>query len=150
MPSWHDLLLTQPERIDALLASLRRVAVLGMRSEAHADRPAHYVPAALQRMGLEIVPVALHEREVQSILGQPVYHRIQDIPGPLDLVDIFRRPEDLAPHLPDLLAKRPGAVWLQTGIHDDAFAETLARAGIAVVQNRCLMVDYRRHRQARP
>lgn len=143
---WQDLLLTRPDQIDALLARIRRVAVLGMRTAAHAQRPAHYVPAALQRMGLEIVPVSIHDLEVQTILGQPVYHRLVDIPGPIDLVDVFRRAADLPAHLPDLLAKRPGAVWLQTGIHDDAFAEQLARAGIAVVQNRCLMVEYRRHR----
>lgn len=143
--SWQDLLLTRPEQIDALLSKIRRVAVLGMRTPAHKHRPAFYVPAALQRMGLEIVPVSLHDREVDSILGAKVYHRLADIPGPVDLVDVFRRAVDLPPHLPDLLAKRPGAVWLQTGIHDDAFAEQLARAGIAVVQNHCLMVEYRHH-----
>jgi len=56
---------------------------------------------------------------------------------------LFRRPADVAQHLPDLLAKRPRAVWLQAGIRDDRTAEALARAGILVVQDRCLMVDYR-------
>ena len=57
---------------------------------------------------------------------------------------MFRRPKDLAPHLDDILAKRPGAVWLQSGIRDDAFAEALLAAGIDVVQDRCLMVEHRR------
>jgi predicted CoA-binding protein len=147
--NWNQYLLTTPDRIEALLAGLRRVAVLGIRSEQFAQRPAHYVAAALQRMGLEIVPVPVYERELPTILGQRCYHQLVDIPGAIDLVDVFRRAEDIPPHLPDLIAKRPAAVWFQTGIHHAAAAEQLARAGIAVVQNDCLMVEYRRHHLAR-
>ena len=132
----------------ALLSRVRRIAVLGMRSERLADRPAHYVPLALKEMGLQIVPVDLHEPHLESILGEPVYRRLADIPGPVDLVDVFRRPIDLPGHLDDILAKRPSAVWLQTGIRHDAIAEKLAREGIDVVQDRCLMVEYRRWRAA--
>jgi hypothetical protein len=67
------------------------------------------------------------------------------VPGPLDLVDVFRRPSDIPAHLPDLLAKRPRAVWFQLGIRNDAAAEELAKAGIAVVQDHCLMVEWKRH-----
>ncbi|AXQ30964.1 CoA-binding protein [Solimonas sp. K1W22B-7] len=144
--NWQDHLLTTPAQIGGLLARLRRVAVLGMRSERYADRPAHYVPLALKEMGLEIVPVDLHEPELKTILGEPVYRRLADIPGPLDLVDVFRRPADVPGHLDEILAKRPAAVWLQTGIRHDAVAEQLAREGIDVVQDRCLMVEYRRYR----
>lgn len=144
--NWQDHLLTSPAQIEGLLAGLRRVAVLGMRSERYADRPAHYVPEALKEMGLQIVPVDLHEPQLQTILGEPVYRRLADIPGPLDLVDVFRRPVDVPSHLDDILAKRPAAVWLQTGIRHDAVAEQLAREGIDVVQDHCLMVDYRRFR----
>jgi len=142
---WRDYLLQTEAQIATLLATLKRVAVLGIRSEDHAHRPAFYVAQALQRMGLEIVPVPVHDLHVREILGQPVYHRLADIPGPIDLVDVFRRPADLPPHLDDILAKRPAAVWLQTGIRHDAIAERLAREGIAVVQDECLMVQYRRH-----
>jgi hypothetical protein len=62
----------------------------------------------------------------------------------VDLVDVFRRAKDVPPHVDDLLAKRPRAVWLQLGIRSDEAAERLARAGIDVVQDRCLMVDWRR------
>jgi predicted CoA-binding protein len=144
--NWQDHLLTTPAQIADLLARLRRVAVLGMRSERHADRPAHYVGASLKDMGLQIVPVDLHEPELQSILGEPVYRRLADIPGDIDLVDVFRRPVDIPGHLDDILAKRPAAVWLQTGIRHDAIAERLAREGIDVVQDHCLMVEYRRWR----
>jgi predicted CoA-binding protein len=68
------------------------------------------------------------------------------IPGPIDLVDVFRRSECVAAHVDDILAKRPAAVWLQSGIRDDESAERLARAGIDVVQDRCLMVELGRLR----
>lgn len=71
------------------------------------------------------------------------------MPEPIDLVDVFRRSQDLMPHLPDLLAAQPRAVWLQLGIRQDAFARELLDRGIDVVQDRCLMVDYRRFLQTR-
>jgi uncharacterized protein len=141
--SWADNILTSGPAIAELLRGLRRVAVLGIRSERFPYKPAYYVPAALAQAGLEIVPVPVHERDVDRILGRPVYRTVAAIPGPIDLVDVFRRSEDVPAHLDDLLAKRPGAVWLQLGIRNDAAAETLARAGIKVVQDRCLMIDYR-------
>jgi hypothetical protein len=74
-----------------------------------------------------------------------VYRRVADIPGDVDLVNVFRRSEDVPPHLDDILAKKPKAVWMQSGIRHDEVAERLARAGIDVVQDRCLMVEVRRH-----
>jgi len=73
-----------------------------------------------------------------------VYRRLQDVPGSIDLVCVFRRPQDLAGHLQDLLAAAPKAVWLQSGIRSEPFAAALKDAGIAVVQDRCLMVEHRR------
>src|SRR5438093_225534 len=112
-------------------------------SEAQSGQPAFYVPAALQKMGLSIVPVPVYFPAVQEILGEKVYRKLSEVPGEIDIVDVFRRPSDVAQHLPDLLAKHPRAVWLQSGIRDDRTAESLARSGILVVQDRCLMVDYR-------
>lgn len=131
-------------RIRALVRGLRRVAVLGIKTEAQSAQPAFYVPQYLQSAGIEVVAVPVYYPDATRILGQPVYRRLIDVPGELDLVDVFRRPADLAGHLDDLLAKKPKAVWLQLGIFDDAFAKTLAEAGMLVVQNRCLMVDHRR------
>ena len=142
--SRHPLLIDQDADIRALLRGVRRIAVLGIKTEQQRDQPAWYVPADLARRGLEIVPVPVYYPEVQSILGQPVYRRLADIPGPLDLVDVFRRPDDIPAHLDDLLAKAPRAVWFQLGIRHDAAALKLAEAGIAVVQDRCLMVEYQR------
>jgi predicted CoA-binding protein len=119
------------------------VAVLGIKTEAQSGQPAFYVPATLQRLGLQIVPVPVYYPEVTTILGEKVYRKVVDVPGDVDIVDVFRRSRDVAPHLPDLLAKKPRAVWLQSGIRDDKTAEALARAGILGVQDRCLMVEDR-------
>jgi predicted CoA-binding protein len=132
------------QAIEALLRSTRRVAVLGIKTEAQADQPAFYVPKFLADVGLDVVPVPVYFPEVQAILGRPVYRRVADVPGPIDIVDVFRRSKDVAAHLDDLVAARPRAVWLQLGIREDRVAVRLAEAGILVVQDRCLMVDYER------
>jgi predicted CoA-binding protein len=144
MADWKDHILEDDAKIRALLAATRRVAVLGIKTEAQADQAAFYVPKFLAERGLEIVPVPVYYPEVKEILGRPVFRRVSDVPGPIDLVDVFRRPADVAGHVEDLLAKRPRAVWMQLGIRNDAAAETLARTGIDVVQDRCLMVEWRR------
>lgn len=133
-----------PDQIAALLRGTRRIAVLGVKTEAQAAQAAFYVPEYLQAAGFEIVPVPVYYPEVQTILGQRVHRKLVDVPGGIDLVDVFRRAEDLEAHLDDILAKRPRAVWLQLGIRHDGFAGRLRAAGIAVVQDRCLMVDHRR------
>lgn len=143
---WRENLIESEEGIRELLARTRRVAVLGMRTEAHSSRPAFYVPQYLHSAGLEIIPVPVYHPDATSILGQKTYQKLSDIPGDVDLVDVFRRAEDIFGHLDDIIAKRPKAVWFQSGIFNDEAAERLARAGIKVVQNRCLMVDYRHMR----
>lgn len=148
--SWQDKLLDTPAEIDRLLAETRRVAVLGIKTEAQADQPAFYVPRYLADAGLDVVPVPVYYPDATEILGRPVVRRLADVPKPLDLVDVFRRPQDLAPHLDDILAAKPTAVWLQSGIRNDAFAGQLAREGIFVVQDRCLMVEHRRFARSRP
>ena len=141
MPSPH--LLDDEAAISALLARARRVAVLGIKTEAQAGQPAFDVPRYLDAVGLEVIPVPVYYPEVTTILGKQVYRRLVDVPGDVDLVDVFRRAKDLAAHVDDIVAKRPRAVWFQLGIRDDAVAERLAAAGIDVVQDRCLMVDHR-------
>lgn len=144
MADWKANLLETDDAIRALLATVKRVAVLGIKTEGQPDQAAFYVPQALASAGVEIVPVPVYYPEVRTILGRPVYRSVAEIPGAIDLVDVFRRPADVAKHLDDLLAKKPRAVWLQQGIRNDEAAEALARAGIQVVQDRCLMVEWRR------
>ena len=122
-----------------------RVAVLGIKPESQAGQAAFYVPQYLKQHGVEVIPVPVYFPEVKAILGAPVYRKLIDVPGEIDLVDVFRRPADVAGHLEDLLAKKPKAVWMQAGIRNDEVAERLVAAGIDVVQDRCLMVDHRRY-----
>lgn len=145
---WQARLIDDSAGIRALLAQTRRIAVLGIRSEQHAGKPAFYVPEYLAAAGLEIIPVPVYERDISHILGQQVYHRLAEIPGPIDLVDVFRRAEDIPGHVDDILAAQPRAVWFQSGIRNNPVAEQLARAGIQVVQDRCLMIEHRHLRPA--
>jgi uncharacterized protein len=141
---WQDNLIGSAEGLRQLLADVRRVAVLGIKTEEQSEQAAFYVPEYLVEAGLEVVPVPVYYPNVTEILGRKVYRKLVDVPGEIDLVNVFRRPQDIPPHVEDILAKKPKAVWFQLGIRHDAAAETLARAGIKVVQNRCLMVDHRR------
>ncbi len=132
--------------IAAIVNASKRIAVLGIKTEAQAGQPAFDVPAYLQDQGLEVIPVPVYYPEVTTILGERVYRKVADIPGgPVDLLDVFRRPNDLPPHLDDVLAAKPKVVWLQLGIRNDAFAQKLVEAGIDVVQDRCLLVDHSRY-----
>jgi len=122
----------------------KRIAVLGIKTEEKADQAAFYVPEYLVGAGVEVIPVPVYYPDRTEILGRKVYRRLQDIPGDIDLVDVFRRPADIDQHLDDIIAKRPKAVWFQLGIRNDAAADRLAAAGIDVVQDRCLLVEHKR------
>src|SRR5690606_27828711 len=104
MPSMPGSLISDHIAFDRLLPRLRRIAVLGIKPESRADRPAHIVPAYLHRAGYEIVPVPVYYPDVAEILGRRVYRRVAEIPGRVDVVDVFRKPDDLLPHLDDLIA----------------------------------------------
>ncbi len=140
--SWRDHLIDSYEGIRRVIGETSRIAVLGIKQEDH--QPAFSVPEYAQKAGYEIVPVPVYYPEATEMLGEPVYRTISAIPGEIDLVDVFRRPHDIPPHIDDIIAKKPKAVWFQLGIRNDAAAEKLARAGIDVVQDRCLLVELRR------
>ena len=142
--NWQDHLLTTPEQIRDLINTTKRIAVLGIKTDAQADQPSVYVPQYMQRAGFEIIPVPVYYPDATEILGEKVYRQLTDIPGDIDMVDVFRRPNDIAGHIEDILAKRPKSVWFQSGIRNDTVARRLESAGIAVVQDRCLMVEHRR------
>ncbi len=136
--------LVSHDEIDALLEETRRVAVLGIKTEAKSDQPAFYVPRYLVEVGLDVVPVPVYFPEAVEILGRPVVRALADVKPPADLVNVFRRAKDLPAHVADILAARPRCVWLQLGIKEAAFTAHLVSEGIFVVQNRCLMVEHRR------
>ncbi|HJK89450.1 MAG TPA: CoA-binding protein [Polyangiaceae bacterium LLY-WYZ-15_(1-7)] len=133
-------LLEDPSAIRARAKAAKRIAVLGIKPGSRGGQPAHYVPARVQAQGATIVPVPVYYPDVETILGEPVVRDLRAV-GEVDMVNVFRRADDLAQHLEDLLALAPPLVWLQSGIRDDAFAARLTAAGIDVVQSRCLMVE---------
>lgn len=141
---WRRHLVDDDAGISRVLADTKRIAVIGIKIDP--DQPAHYVPEYAQQVGYEIVPVPVYYPEVTEILGERVYRRVADVPGNVDMVNVFRRSKDVPPHVDDILAKKPKSVWMQLGIQNDEAAERLARAGIDVVQGRCLMVELRRRR----
>ena len=130
------------EGLKALLQSTRRIAVLGMKTEKQGGQAAFYVPEYMKDAGFEIIPVPVYFPEVTHILGLPVYRTLAAVPPPIDMVNVFRRSQDVAPHLADILAAKPKSVWMQLGIADHAVAKELVANGIDVVMNRCLMVDH--------
>jgi predicted CoA-binding protein len=140
--SWRAHLLETPKQLRELLESTQRIAVLGIKPDA--QQPACYVPEYAQQAGYEIVPVPVYYKELTEMLGQKVYRKLTDIPGEIDMVNVFRRPNDIPPHVDDIIAKKPKSVWFQLGIRNDAAAEQLARAGIDVVQDHCLLVELQR------
>jgi uncharacterized protein len=144
MADWRENILTDDAKIRDLLRATKRVAVLGIKTEGQADQAAFYVPKFLVGEGVEVVPVPIYYPEVKEILGRKVYRKLADVPGEVDIVDVFRRPGDVPAHVDDLKAKRPRAVWMQLGIRNEPAAEALAREGILVIQDRCLMVEWRR------
>ena len=125
--------------IRRLLEKARRIAVVGLSPKPHRD--SHRVARYLLESGYEIVPV--YPREEQ-ILGQTVYRRVQDVPGTVDLVDVFRRSEELPEVIDDVLAARAGALWLQLRCIDEDGARRARDAGLTVVMDRCLMVEHAR------
>jgi uncharacterized protein len=139
---WQENILTNVVQIGNLLGEIQTIAVVGIKTEAQAGQPAFYVPSYLQTAGFQIIPVPVYYPDATRILGQQVYRRLVDVPVEVDLVNVFRRSQEVPLHVEDILAKMPKAVWLQSGIRNDAVAETLAKAGIKVVQDRCLMVDH--------
>lgn len=144
MNDWRDNLITSAEGIARVLRENKRIAVLGIKTEAQRDQPAFYVPEYMARAGYDIVPVPVYYPEVTEILGRPVYRMVSAVPPPVEMVNVFRRPRDIPPHVDDILAARPRVVWLQLGIRHDEAAGIFAKAGIQVVQDRCLLVEHRR------
>jgi predicted CoA-binding protein len=127
------------DAIRSLLEGTRRIVVVGLSPKPH--RTSHHIALYLQEQGYEVVPV--YPRE-EKILGQAVYRRVQDVPGTVDLVNVFRRSEDLPAVFDDVLASSAAAVWTQLGCIDLEGARRAREAGRTVVMDRCIMVDHSR------
>ena len=140
---WRENLVGDDPGLTRVLRESATIAVLG--AKAAPGEPAYYVPAYLAAHGYRIFPVnpTIAGRE---LLGASVVPTLADLEGPVDTIEVFRRPEYLVGHVREILALawRPRVVWFQLGIRNDVSAELLARAGIRVVQDRCMMPEHRR------
>ena len=140
---WKSNILTTDAEIADLLRETTRIAVLGIKPDDHAGQPAYYVPKYMQAAGCEIIPVPVYYPEVTEILGEEVYRRLSEIPGEIDMINVFRRSRDVFQHVDAIIERKPKSVWLQLGIRDDDSAERMAKAGIKMVQDLCVMVEHR-------
>src|SRR3954471_2940971 len=104
---WKDNLLTTNESIVDLIRNTKRIAVLGIKPESHASQPAFYVSKYMQNAGYKIIPVPVYYPEVMEILGEMVYRKLVDIPDNVDMINVFRRPQDIPQHVNDIIAKGP-------------------------------------------
>ncbi len=127
--------------ITQLLRESKTIAVVGLSSNP--TRPSHEVAAYLQSVGYRIIPINPNEREV---LGQKSYARLEDVPEPIDIVDVFRRPEDVPPVADSAIAVRAKAFWLQQDIAHPVAAEKARAAGLLVVEDACLFVEHKKRR----
>lgn len=141
--SSSENILTDTDQIADLIRETKTIAVLGIKPESHSSQPAFYVSKYMQDAGYKIVPVPVYYPEVTEILGEKIFRKLVDIPDEIDMVNVFRRPQDIPQHVDDIIAKKPRSVWFQLGIVNDEAAEKLAAAGIKVVQDKCLMVEHR-------
>ena len=140
----HRAFLVQDDAgLTRIFREVRTIAVLGAKAEA--GEPAFYVPSYLKARGYRIFPVN-PTRAGEEILGETVVATLADLPEPIDAIEVFRRPEYVPQHASEILRLpwKPTVVWLQLGIRHDAAAAQLARAGIRVVQDRCMMPEHRR------
>ena len=130
-------------RLREILTGSPTVAVLGVHKEP--ERAAFYVPEYLHDEGYRVIGVN-PELADEQLFGERVRRTLSEIGEPIDLVDVFRRADNIPGHLADILAMepRPKVVWFQLGIKNDEAAKVLEDAGITVVQNRCTLVDHQR------
>lgn len=134
------------DHVRSVLEGVRIIAVVGF--SANPMRPSHGIATFLKSQGYRVIPVN-PGLAGQTFLGETVRASVSDIPGSVDLVDVFRRSEDAGATVDDAIAvadeKNIQAVWLQSGIRDDEAAKRAEAAGLKVVMNRCIMVEISRH-----
>jgi predicted CoA-binding protein len=127
------------EEIRDILRSARTVAVVGLSDKP--SRPSHGVAAYLKAHGYRIIPV---NPAVQEVLGEKAYARLEDVPEKIDVVDVFRRPENVPGIVDAAIAVGAKVVWLQDGVIHEAAAAKARAAGLRVVMDRCMLREHRR------
>ena len=139
----NELLIEDDKAAQDALLSSKRLAILGIKPEDHAEQPAYYVSDYLRKSGYDVVPVPVYYPDCREIFGKPVCRKLTEV-GPVDMIVVFRRPKDIPQHVDDMIAARPKYVWFQLGIRNEEAAQKLAAAGIGVIQDKCTLVEHRR------
>ena len=137
------LLIEDTARAQKALLESKRLAILGIKPEDHAMQPAYYVSEYLHKSGYDVIPVPVYYPDCREIFGKPVCRKLTEV-GPIDMVVVFRKPNDIPQHVDDIIAAKPKYVWFQQGIRNEAAAQKLAEAGIGVIQDKCTMIEHRR------
>jgi predicted CoA-binding protein len=122
-----------------LLGQAKTIAVVGL--SANPEKPSHFVPKYLQEQGYTVIPV--NPTAKGKILGQTVYPSLRAVPGPVDIVDVFRPATDVPPIVDEAIAIGAKAIWMQEGIVNNAAADRARAAGLQVVMNKCMMKVHR-------
>lgn len=124
--------------IKEILERYKNIAVVGLSSQTW--RPSYSVSRYMQSVGYRIVPVNPNESEV---LGEKAYASLDDVPGPVEIVDIFRRPEFVPDIVEAAIGRKARVIWMQLGVVNEAAAERARAAGLEVVMDRCILVEHR-------
>jgi len=130
-------------RIAEILGTMRTIAVVGISGKRY--RPSYGVSEYMQRAGYRIIPVNPYETEV---LGEKCYPDLDSIPGPVDIVDIFRRPEFVPEVVEAAIRKGAKVIWMQEGVMHEEAARRAEAAGLRVVMDRCILKDHGRWARA--
>ena len=131
------------EAIDQALMEAKTIAVVGL--DTRTFRTAYQIAEYLQQAGYRIIPVWF-QQEADEVLGEKAYAQLQDIPVPVDLVDVFVRSEQTDRVIDDAIAAGVPAIWLQQGIFNDSGLARAEESGMVTTQDRCTMVEHRRLR----
>ncbi len=126
-------------RVAILLRTSTRIAVVGL--SANPERPSYNIARYLVEHGYEIIPVNPNENEV---FGIPAYARLKDVPGDIDIVNVFRRGSALVTHAKEAVAVGAGCLWMQLGVVSDEAVTIATAAGLTAVQDRCILVEHAR------
>jgi hypothetical protein len=132
--SWHD-----PDVIRRVVTGARTIAVVGASPDP--ARPSHGVARYLHAAGLRIFPV---NPSIDTLFGLTVYPSLADVPEPVDIVDVFRRPEHATDIATEAVRIKAGALWLQLGVINEQAARIAADGGLDVIMDRCLAIEHRR------
>ena len=133
-PAFHT-----PDRVIAeVLKTTKVIAVIGLSPKE--DRPSHYVSVYMKNQGYKIIPVNPGQTQ---LLGEPCYKSLTDVPGPVDMVNIFREPSAVPEIVDEAIAKGAKVIWMQLGIVHNAAADKARAAGLTVIMNKCIMVEHR-------